>query len=132
MAAFYFPKANLFPKSPSDVSPQQLLPMATTKTSPPVPASKTHLILNNSNAGIELSRALLRVSGTCGLLHHFKSKHVVLSAKFTTRVGYVSQREIVRFLTFSLVEKSAQKYDVNSVSIVEYVHILKTNEASLP
>jgi hypothetical protein len=25
VAAFYFPNANLFPKSPSNVSPQQLL-----------------------------------------------------------------------------------------------------------
>jgi len=65
--------------------------------------------------------ASLRVSSTCELLDHFKSKHVVLSAKFTTRVGYVSQREIVRFLTFSLVEKSVQKYDVNFDEISEYV-----------
>ena len=37
---------------------------------------------------------------------------------------YISQREIWRFLTFSLVDKSAQKYDVNFVSIVEYVQKL--------
>jgi hypothetical protein len=38
-------------------------------------------------------------------------------------MGYVSQREIVRFLTFSLVEKSAQKYDVN-LQRVEYIQIV--------
>ena len=66
MAAFYFPKANLFfLKSPYDVSPQQLLSMATTKTSP-VPQSNAHPVLSNSNAVIELSRASLRVSSTCG------------------------------------------------------------------
>ena len=63
----------------------------------------------------------LRGSGTCELLHHYKSQHVALQAKAATRVRYVSQREIVRFLTFSLVEKSAQKYDVN-LQEVEYIH----------
>ena len=37
---------------------------------------------------------------------------------------YVLQREIWRLLTYSLVEKSAQKYDVNFDEIVEYVQIV--------
>ena len=43
----------------------------------------------------------------------------------------VSQREIVRFLTFSLVEKSAQKYDVNFDEIVEYVQKMVGSNAML-
>jgi len=39
-------------------------------------------------------------------------------------VRYVLQREIWRLLTYSLVEKSAQKYDVNFDEIVEYVQIV--------
>ena len=50
VAAVYFPKANLFFRSLSNVSPQLLLPMATTKTSSPCPKATPTLILLSERA----------------------------------------------------------------------------------
>ena len=82
---------------------------------------RTVVLAQLPSVSIEQSMHPLRGSSTCELVHHFKSQHVVLQVIAATLVRFVSQREIVRFLTFYLVEKSAQKYDVNFVSIVEYV-----------
>ena len=65
MAAFSFLKYQLSSKSPSDVSPQLLLLIATMK-SYPVPPKQRPPHLSNSNAVIELSGASLRASSACG------------------------------------------------------------------
>ena len=62
VAAFFIPKYQLFPKSPSDVPPQQLLPMATTKSSPPCPKATPTQHLQLSGSGfmddVEYHRAM--------------------------------------------------------------------------